>query len=78
MVDFPQIELARQIIKDSNKTVLLTKNKGTLMVHMNKREVPMLNKKLTDVGVQVYGIQIKEKTLEDKFLEVTEGEKWEN
>lgn len=73
-VEPAQMEQAKRLIAAANKTALPTEHPGQLFIQMNKQEIPKVNKLLMDAGIQVYSIQTKEQTLEDKFLEIT-GEK---
>lgn len=43
-------------------------------VSINKEQIPELNARLIREGVKVYGIKTVEKTLEDQYLEMTEGD----
>ncbi|MBK1811282.1 ABC transporter ATP-binding protein [Clostridium sp. YIM B02505] len=74
-VEPTQVEQAKKIIAALNKTALCTEHPGQLLIEMNKEEIPTVNRHLMDAGIQVYSIQMKEQTLEDKFLEVTEDKK---
>lgn len=67
-----QREQAKGLIASFNKTALPTENPGQLSIHMNKDEIPAVNKLLMDSGIQIYSIQMQEQTLEEKFLEITE------
>lgn len=74
-VEPAQTEQAKRLIASLNKTALMTRQQGQLLIRMNKEEIPMLNKFLMEAGIQVYSIQLQEQTLEEKFLEITEDRK---
>jgi ABC-2 type transport system ATP-binding protein len=55
-------------------------NPGTpaeILVRMEQERVPELTRKLVDAGIAVYGIEMRNPTLEDLFLSLTEGERIE-
>jgi ABC-2 type transport system ATP-binding protein len=74
-VEPAQMEQAKRLITTLSKTVLFTEHPGQLLIQMNKDEIPTVNRCLLDAGIQVFSIQMKEQTLEDKFLEITEDKK---
>lgn len=74
-VEPSQIEQAKNLFAALNKTALPAGQPGQLLIPLNRDEIPTVNKLLLQAGIQVYGIQEQEQTLEDKFLEITEGEK---
>ena len=74
-VEPAQTEQAKGLIAALNKTALPAEYPGQLLIQMNKDEIPTINKRLMDAGIQVYSIQMQEQTLEDKFLEITEDKK---
>ncbi|WP_123041937.1 ABC transporter ATP-binding protein [Cohnella candidum] len=45
-----------------------------LTVQADRKTVAAINRRLVEAGIQVYGIRVKTKSLEDQFLEVTGGE----
>ncbi|MEX2460340.1 MAG: ABC transporter ATP-binding protein [Paenibacillaceae bacterium] len=47
----------------------------TLLCEMPEQQIPVANAKLVQAQVQVYAITLKNPTLEDLFLRLTEGEK---
>lgn len=47
---------------------------GVLIVAADRQTVAALNRRLVEAGLNVYGIRIRTKSLEDQFLEVTRGE----
>lgn len=75
-MDPTQTEQAKRLIAASNKIVQpLSGQPGQVLVQMNKNEIPAVNKLLIDEGIRIYSIQMQEQSLEDKFLEITEGER---
>lgn len=53
----------------------ITADHNTLQVSVDKERIPQISQSLMKAGVNVYGIQMIKKTLEDKFIEITEGSK---
>lgn len=47
------------------------------VTQMAREQVPELTKQLVEAGVQIYAVEIKNPTLEDLFLSLTEGERIE-
>ncbi len=74
-IDPEQAELAKQLIAANNKSLLSSDRSEELIILISKKEIPVINKLLTEAGIQVYSIQIQEQTLEEKFLEITESKK---
>lgn len=70
-----QIEQAKRLIATLNKVTLPVRQPGQLLIPLNKDEIPTVNKLLMQAGIQVYSIQVQEQSLEEKFLEITEGKK---
>lgn len=68
-----QMEQAKRLIATLNKAALPERQPGQLLIPLNKDEIPAVNKLLMQAGIQVYSIQVQEQSLEDKFLEITEG-----
>lgn len=74
-VEPSQVEQAQRWIATLDKAALPAKQPGQLLIPLNKDEVPAVNKLLMQAGVQVYSIQVQERTLEEQFLEITEEKK---
>lgn len=74
-VEPSQIGQAQRLIATLNKAALPARQPGQLLIPLNKDEIPTVNMLLMQAGIQVYSIQVQEQTLEDKFLEITEGKK---
>jgi ABC-2 type transport system ATP-binding protein len=47
---------------------------GALLVTADRSAVAAMNRRLVEAGINVYGIRVKTKSLEDQFLEVTGSE----
>jgi len=47
---------------------------GLLTVSANRDDIAAINRRLVEAGINVYGIRVKTKSLEDQFLEVTGSE----
>jgi ABC-2 type transport system ATP-binding protein len=54
-----------------------TASAGSVTVRMEPRQAPELTRKLVAAGIDVYGIEMKNPTLEDLFLSLTAGERIE-
>nr|WP_275983798.1 ABC transporter ATP-binding protein [Paenibacillus hamazuiensis] len=52
-------------------------NGGTIVTQMNTGDVPRINQSLVEAGVRLFAIEMKNPTLEDLFLSLTEGERIE-
>lgn len=74
-VEPSQVEQAQRWIATLDKAALPAKQPGQLLIPLNKDEIPAVNKLLMQAGVQVYSIQVQERTLEEQFLEITEEKK---
>ncbi|TXK74656.1 ABC transporter ATP-binding protein [Paenibacillus sp. N3.4] len=48
-----------------------------IVTQLNKEHVPQINRQLMEAGINVYAVEIKNPTLEDLFLSLTEGERIE-
>jgi len=51
----------------------VTRMEQGFLVSLDHEQTAVMNKKLVDAGIKVYGIAKQNKSLEDKFLEMTEG-----
>ncbi|KZZ84799.1 ABC transporter ATP-binding protein [Bacillus sp. SJS] len=56
------------------ETAVLAEKDGTLITANDESQIAVWNQKLVNEGVSVKGIEIKLPTLEDLFIELTEGE----
>ncbi len=68
------VEKALNIIQNSFTDIQCYISEENLELTIKKDQIPLVNEKLSQNGINVYGINKKEKTLEDKFLEVTKEE----
>jgi ABC-2 type transport system ATP-binding protein len=64
----------RDILKDLGWKTKWRRVSGGFEIALEREQIAELNLKLVKKGIKVYGIKTVEKTLEDKFLEVTEGD----
>ncbi|MEW9698905.1 ABC transporter ATP-binding protein [Paenibacillus sp. SI8] len=48
-----------------------------IVTHMNQEYVPQITRQLVEAGINLYAVEIKNPTLEELFLSLTEGEKIE-
>lgn len=64
------IERAVDIFKTFNIEVV--RNESNLTGEIRKEEIPQIVRKLTEENIQIFGIKEVSKSLEDRFLEVTE------
>lgn len=46
-----------------------------IVAQLNPDAIPVVSRRMVEAGVQLYGIEIKNPTLEDLFLKLTEGER---
>ncbi|MGA8941948.1 MAG: ABC transporter ATP-binding protein [Thermoactinomyces sp.] len=69
-----QPDQVKRVMKELNwdKEVALAPDGFQVFIH--KEQIPELNACLIKKGVKVYGIKTVEKTLEDQYLEMTEGD----
>ena len=75
IVSTSQIAQTKNLLHTMGKNVLSSSPAGHIIIQMTKEEIPSVNKHLMKCGIEIYSIQIKEETLEDKFLEITEEQK---
>ncbi len=68
-------ELASVVLKEHYPNKKFNINGEVIEVALEKEEIPKLNESFVNKNVKVYGIGQTSKTLEDKFLEVTGGDK---
>lgn len=69
------LEKAKNVImkKMGRKSVSIVEE--TLELNLQEEQIPEINAYLVQQGINVYGIEKKAKSLEEKFLEVTAGKK---
>lgn len=71
-VDRP--DLAVQILQSIMSGDEITADQRHIQVRIAKVSIPEISRKLMAAGVNVFGVNAVKKTLEDKFMEITEGE----
>lgn len=67
IVEVSDISSAQKILSVYSVDV----SKGDLYVQASREDVPDIIEKLVHAGVKIYGIKVNSKTLEDRFLEIT-------
>jgi len=72
-VDRP--DLAVQILQAIMAGDEITADQHHVLIRIAKAHIPNISRKLMEAGINVYGVNTIKKTLEDKFMEVTGGEK---
>ena len=72
-VDRP--DLAVQILQTIMAGDEITADQRHIQISIAKAHIPGISRKLMEAGINVYGVNTVKKTLEDKFMEVTGGEK---
>ncbi|MGT2907365.1 ABC transporter ATP-binding protein [Streptococcus dentiloxodontae] len=70
-VEKREVKNAAKILNEFGKNILALEENG-ISLKMNEEEIPVINKMLSDRGIMIYGIDAKQKTLEDSFLEMLE------
>ncbi|MFB6362821.1 ABC transporter ATP-binding protein [Paenibacillus elgii] len=70
-IDRPDLALPVLQSLLSGKEIIADQN--MLQVPVHKEQIPEITGKLMEAGVKVYGVQTAKRTLEDKFIEITEG-----
>lgn len=72
LFEIDQPDLAMKALDDLGNA---RAHEGALLVSVSERSaIAVINKRLVEAGIAVYGIRVKTKSLEDQFLEVTGGE----
>ena len=66
-------ELAKVALAEKEYTVNI--HEGNLLVELEKEEVPQMIKALVEANVLIYQVKMSNKTLEDRFLEMTKEAK---
>ncbi|WP_410769532.1 ABC transporter ATP-binding protein [Fontibacillus sp. BL9] len=70
-VDRP--ELAVQILQTLTVGQEIGRDNNHVILRIEKSKIPEFTQKLMEAGIQVYGVNTLKPTLEDTFLEMTEG-----
>lgn len=71
-VDRP--DLAVQILQTLTVGQEIGRDEDRVILRIAKSKIPEFTQKLIEAGIQVYGVRTLKPTLEDTFLEMTEGE----
>ncbi|RCX21584.1 ABC-2 type transport system ATP-binding protein [Fontibacillus phaseoli] len=71
-VDRP--ELAVQILQTLTVGQEIGRDNNHVLLRIAKSKIPEFTQKLMEAGIQVYGVNTLKPTLEDTFLEMTEGD----
>jgi len=66
------IEHARRLLAALSNEVLPASKPGQLLLPLSREDIPAVSKLLMDAGIPIYSIGMQERTLEDRFLEITE------
>ncbi|WP_408015052.1 ABC transporter ATP-binding protein [Saccharibacillus alkalitolerans] len=74
-LDPAQAQQARNLMTASNYEVRSEERPGELRIPLRPDEIPAVSQMLMQAGIRIYGIQMREPSLEDKFLEWTEEKK---
>ncbi len=69
-----QVDQIKPIIEGLKWDKEITPVPHGFQISINKEQIPELNAGLIEKGLKVYGIKTVEKTLEDQYLEMTEGD----
>ncbi|MEC0231345.1 ABC transporter ATP-binding protein [Paenibacillus alba] len=59
---------------EQDLTILAQPSVKQIVTQMDKEHVPQLSRQLMEAGISLYAVEIKNPTLEDLFLSLTEGE----
>ena len=72
-IEVDKVEDALNILSDFGYDV--TRKDNNIEVLTDKETIPIINKKLVDTNINVYGISSKSRSLEEEFIEKTKGTK---
>lgn len=72
-VDRP--EAAVQLLQSLTAGLEMVRDNNYIVLRLAKPQIPELTQKLMAAGIQIYGVHTLKPTLEDTFLEMTEGDK---
>ncbi|MFB6469586.1 ABC transporter ATP-binding protein [Cytobacillus sp. Hz8] len=67
------VQKAVSLISESNPNIKVELTENGIIAPLKKEDIPTLVKKFVESDIQIYGIKEVTKTLEDRFLEVTES-----
>lgn len=69
-----RVDLAEQTIQQDFNNKPFSVSDKTFEVHLEYNQVPQVTESLVGKGIKIYGITSTQKTLEDKFIEITGGQ----
>jgi len=67
IVEVSDISAAQKVLSKYSVEI----NEGDIYVQASREDVPEIIEKLVHAGIKIYGIKVNSKTLEDRFLEIT-------
>lgn len=67
IVEVSDISAAQKVLSKYSVEI----NEGDIYVQASREGVPEIIEKLVHAGIKIYGIKVNSKTLEDRFLEIT-------
>ncbi len=67
IVEVSDVSAAQKVLTEYSVNV----NKGDICVQSSREDIPDIIEKLVHNGIKIYGIKVNSKTLEDRFLEIT-------
>ncbi|WP_044640596.1 ABC transporter ATP-binding protein [Risungbinella massiliensis] len=70
-----EIESVMSILQNEAPDLPIKVTKNGVLLDLEEKQIPVVNEALVRAGIAVYGIQPETKSLEDQFLEITEGKK---
>lgn len=70
-----ELESAKNILQKEAPNLPIKITKHGVLLDIEEEQIPIVNEALVRAGIAVYGIQTETKSLEDQFLEITEGKK---
>ncbi|MEO3946507.1 ABC transporter ATP-binding protein [Gorillibacterium sp. CAU 1737] len=69
-----QPDLAVQLLQTIMTGHEIKADPPTVQLRLSKASIPEISRRLMEAGIQVYGVNVRKPTLEDKFMEMTGGE----
>jgi ABC-2 type transport system ATP-binding protein len=69
------VNKAAGIMRTEPKVEILSESSSVLELQMKEEDIPGMNRLLVENEVEIFSIEIKKPTLEDLFLNLTEGER---
>ncbi|WP_182303560.1 ABC transporter ATP-binding protein [Cohnella cholangitidis] len=74
LIEVNNPELAYRLLSESFSDMSITMNGSQLEAMTDKSRIPEITRRLVQADLDVYGISASQKSLEDRFLEITGGE----